>query len=59
MARVLSVIAASSFSTSRLKVSGLISTNRGFAPFRQMEEAVAKKVKGVVITSLSAPIPVA
>jgi len=49
MAFVFSVIAASILSGSRLKVSGSISTKTGVALLRDMEEAVAKKVKGVVI----------
>jgi len=40
-----------------LKVRGLISTKTGVALLRQIEEAVAKKLKGVVITSSPSPIP--
>ena len=32
-----------------------MSTKTGFAPIRQMQPAVAKKVNGVVITSSPAP----
>jgi len=38
-------------------VRGSISTKTGVALLRQIEEAVAKKLKGVVITSSPFPIP--
>src|SRR5262245_18706554 len=45
------VIAASTAAGSILKVAGSISTKTGFARSRQTASAVAKKVKGDVITS--------
>ena len=51
IARVRSVIAASTASGSILKVVGLISTNTGVPPAFAMAPAVAKNVYGVVITS--------
>ena len=53
---VFSVIAFSIFAGSMLYVSGLMSTKTGFAPRRAIEPAVAKKVKGVVITSSPGPM---
>src|ERR1700743_348422 len=57
MALVLGVILASIWRTSKLYVTGSISTNTGFAPTRAIDPAVAKNVNGVVITSSPAPIP--
>ncbi len=46
----------SSFCGSILKVTGSISTNTGFAPSLAIQPAVAKKVKGVVITRSPCPV---
>src|SRR5690606_26957619 len=51
------VIPSLTFETSRLKVPGSMSTKTGVAPTREIDSAVAKKVKGVVITSSPGPIP--
>ncbi len=56
MALVLEVIAFSSKLTSILYESGSISTNTGFAPSKAITSTVAKKLKGVVITSSPGPI---
>ena len=45
------VMAAATCSTSMLNVSGRMSTKTGVAPTRAMHPAVAKNVKGVVMTS--------
>ena len=44
IALVFGVIAASSFAGSRLKVTGSMSTNVGWAPTREMAPTVAKNV---------------
>ena len=51
MARVRGVTAASTAAGSMLNVAGSMSTNTGVPPALWMAPAVAKKVKGVVITS--------
>ena len=48
---------SSNFSGDKLKVSGSISTNTGFAPIRAIQPAVEKKVNGVVTTASPGPIP--
>jgi hypothetical protein len=59
MAFVFGVIAAATWSRSRLKVRGSMSTNTGLAPHISTVEAVATKVKGVVMTSSPGPRPIA
>jgi hypothetical protein len=41
----------------RLKVAGSMSQNSGRAPVRAIVPAVAKKVKGLVITASPGPMP--
>ena len=55
MALVRGVTAASILAGSMLKVSGSMSTKTGLAPRRWMTPAVAKKVKGEVMTSSPGP----
>ena len=55
IALVFSVTAASIFAGSILYVFGSISTKTGFAPTSAIQPAVAKNVKGEVITSSPGP----
>ncbi len=57
IARVRGVIAASTWSRSRLRESSPTSTNTGWAPIRTMTLAVATKLNAGVITSSPEPIP--
>ena len=56
---VASVMAASTFSGSRLKSNGSTSTKTGVAPHARMLVAVAMKLNGVVMTSSPGPTPCA
>ena len=57
IARVRGVMASSTFSGSRLSVSGSMSTNTGTAPSKSRTLDEATKLKGVVITSSPGPSP--